>query len=134
MSDESTDSECDKNKRSRSLLRQVRATLAGRSSSRYRIETTNQSSTVLLLREKYRSFDNIDIEKFQPKHRTKKISISKTPVSCPHRLSLFNQVKSHLIGTHKYRRTSRSIWHDDDDDDYQSIPPITSNSVGYLNS
>jgi hypothetical protein len=126
MSGESTDSESfpsDNNKRSRSLLRQVRASFVGKSGNRNHIDTTGESSSVLLLRQKRQSYDNIDIQK----RRTKKPSRSKTPNSFSHHLSLLNQVKSHFIGTRKYRRTVPSIW--TDDDEYHSVPSITSNTV-----
>jgi hypothetical protein len=125
MSGESTDSESfpsNNNKRSRSLLRQVRASFVGRN----HIDTAGESSSVLLLRQKHRSFDNIDI----PKRRTKKSSRSKTPNSFSHHLSLLNQVKSHFIGNRKYRRTAPSVWLDDDD--YHSIPSAISNTVSNL--
>jgi hypothetical protein len=136
MSGESTDSEfipSDNKKRSRSLLRQVRARFRGRSNSRQRIETTKESSCVLLLHEKRRSYDNFDIQKLQSKRRIKKNSIIKTPISFSHRLSLFNQVKSHIIGTRKYHRTVPSTWNEeeDDEDDYLSIPSVVSNSVSF---
>ncbi len=133
MSGESTDSECspsDKNKRSRSLLRQVRATLVGKSSNRHRAETTDASLSVSLLREKHRLFDNIDIEKFQRKSCIKKTSKATTPISYSYRLSLLNQVKSHIIGNRKYRRTVPPTW-TDDDDDYLSFTSINSNSVSH---
>ncbi len=126
MSGESTDSESfpiNNNKRSRSLLRQVRASFVGQSGSRSHIDTTGESSSILLLRQKHRSFDNIDL----PKRRTKKSSRSKTPNSFSHHLSLLNQVKSHFIGTRKYRRTEPSVWIDDDD--YHSVPSVISNTV-----
>lgn len=120
MSDDNTNSECSpsaNNKRSHSLLRQVRATLTGK----YRRETTDRSLSVSLLREKYRSFDNISTEKFQQKHYI-------IPNSFSHRLSLFNQVKSHIIGHRKYHRTVPSSW---TDDDYFSCTSIHFNSVSH---
>jgi hypothetical protein len=121
MSGESTDSESmpmNNNTRSRSLLRQVRASLIGRTDSRYQMDTIGESSSVLLRR----SFDNIDIQK----PRSKQTSRPNTPISFSHRLSLF---KSHIIGSRKYRRTVPSTWNDDDDDDFQSAPSVMSNSV-----
>lgn len=135
MSGESTDSESfpiNNNKRSRSLLRQVRATLGGRSSSRRRLESSEESPSVVLLRQKRRSFDNYDTNKYQSKSRTKKDSITKSPSSFSHRLSLLTHMKTHFIGPRKYRRAVPSTWNNDDDiddDDYQSIPPLDLNSV-----
>ena len=126
MSGESTDSESfpssNNNKRSRSLLRQVRASFVGRN----HIDTAGESSSMSLLRQKHRSYDNIEI----PKRRTKKPSRSKTPNSFSHHLSLLNQVKSHFLGTRKYRRTVPSVWMDDDD--YHSVPSAISNTVSNL--
>ena len=129
MSGESTDSESfksNKHKRSRSLFRQVREKFSRQSSNRNRKEINNESSSsILLLQQKYQSFENIDSEKFQRKCSKKKNSIIKTP-----RLSLFNQVKSHINRNHKYNQTVSSTWSDEDENNYHIIPTNISNSVG----
>ncbi len=109
MSGESTHAESisnDNNKRSHSLLHQVCAKFGGRN----RLEIKDESLSALLLREK---------------RRAKKNLIPKTPISFPYRLSLFNQVKSHIIGKRNSHRTKSST----SNDDYQSIPSIISNLV-----
>ncbi|CAF1069183.1 unnamed protein product [Rotaria sordida] len=112
------------NNRSRSLLRQIGATLTGRSCSRHPTDTTNESPSVSLLRKKHRSFDNVNIEQRSPKCYIKRTSKTKTPISFSHRLSLLNQVKTHIIGTHKHRQTISSI--SNDDNKYLLLPSIMS--------
>ncbi|CAF4545659.1 unnamed protein product, partial [Rotaria sp. Silwood2] len=133
MSDDSTDSEStlndntnsnNNNNRSRSLLRHVGAALIGRSCSQHRIDTTDECLSIPLLHEKHRSFNNINIEQISPKCHIKKTLTTKIPISFSHRLSLFNQVKSHIIGTNKYRRSISSIWNDDNK--YLSLPSVIS--------
>ncbi|CAF3927185.1 unnamed protein product [Adineta steineri] len=118
MSGESTDSECrsaHNNSRSHSLLRQVRTKLRGKSSSRFRAattttSTTDESSSISLTHSKHQSFENID----NIKKRVSNQSTKKPQVAFSHRLSLLSQVKSHIIGTRKYRLTTPSNLNDDD--------------------
>ncbi|CAF3636677.1 unnamed protein product [Rotaria sordida] len=112
------------NNRSRSLLRQIGATLTGRSCSRHPTDTTDESPSFSLLRKKHRSFDNVNIEQRSPKSYIKRTSKTKTPISFSHRLSLLNQVKTHIIGTHKHRQTISSI--SNDDNKYLLLPSIMS--------
>lgn len=135
MSGESTDSEStpsDNYKRSRSLLRQVRASLTGRNLDRDTSESKRESSSVLLIRKKRRSFDTLDLGNSPLKYQRKYSSKPRTPIAFSHHLSLFDHVKLHLTGTPKYRRTVPSEWQnidDDDADEFQSAPSIASNSV-----
>ena len=127
MSGESTDSESfpsDTNQRSRSLFRQVRASISGKGSHRNHINQSHESSPCIrLLRQKRRSFENID----SYTQRRNNSARPPTPNSFSHHLSLLNQVKSHFTGTPKYRRTKPSLWADEDD--YHSIPSIISITV-----
>ncbi|CAF1526441.1 unnamed protein product [Adineta steineri] len=121
MSGESTDSECrsaHNNSRSHSLLRQVRTRLRGKSSSRFRAattttSTTDESSSISLSHSKHQSFENIDnIKKRVSNH----------------------QVKSHIIGTRKYRLTTPSNWNDDDNNNnFRSKRSISFFSVSHFN-
>ncbi|CAF1475342.1 unnamed protein product [Adineta ricciae] len=121
MSGESTDSECtsaENSFRSRSLLRHVRNKLARKSFNRHHTQTaTDRSLSVALIRTSHRSFDYAEIEKR---------SISKTPTSYSHRMSLLNQVRSHFTGSRKYRQTIPSDWNDDDNDDRLSFRSVHS--------
>lgn len=104
MSADSTDSERTASigrsrSRSRSILRQVRATFTGRPNS----ETELNKSKVMLRN---------DSRKSRPRLTT-------TPVAFSHRLSLLSQMKSHFIGQRKYRQTAPTNWADDED---QLIP------------
>ena len=95
MSADSTDSERTASlgrsrSRSRSLLRQVRATLTGsRNSSQQRKDSRTS--------------------------RPRLTSTSTTPVAFSHRLSLLSQMKSHLIGQRKYRQTAPSNSNDEEE-------------------
>lgn len=128
MSGESTDSESfpsDTTQRSRSLFRQVRASISGKNSHRTNINPDHESSPCMrLLRQKRRSFEHIDSSSTQQRKNSAR---PPTPNSFSHHLSLLNQVKSHFTGTPKYRRTKQSQWIDDDD--YHSIPSIISITV-----
>lgn len=129
MSGESTDSESfpsDTNQRSRSLLRQVQASISGKSTLRNSPNVNRESPSVLLLRHKRRSFEHIDL--YKP--RRKSSSRPATPNSFSHHLSLLNQVKSHFLRTPKYRRAKPNPWNDEDD--YHSIPSIISTTVSLL--
>lgn len=94
MSADSTDSERTASlgrsrSRSRSLLRQVRATLTGsRNSSRQRQDSRTSRP---------------------------RLTSTTTPVAFSHRLSLLSQMKSHLIGQRKYRQTVPSNSNDEEE-------------------
>lgn len=123
MSGESTDSESfpsDTNPRSRSLLRQVRESISGKGMSRNSPNVNRESPSIMLLRHQP-----------QQKSRQKSLSRPGTPNSFSQHLSLLNQVKSHFLRTPKYRRAKPNLWHDDDDDDYHSIPSMLSTTVSY---
>ena len=116
MSSESTDSESTPNdehvSRSRSLLRQVRATFARRSLSHNRAVMKATSSTTCDLREKHRSAENVSVPNGKRTGRPKKLNRTATPVSFSHRLSLLSQFKSHLTGSRRDRLATPPIDHD----------------------
>jgi hypothetical protein len=116
MSGESTDSETstnNNNSRSRSILHQVRETIGGINRSRHRAETTNGPSLLTLINTKRGSVDSMDTHNSQTKLRLKKISKATTPVSFSHRLSLLNQVKSHITKTRKSHQNTQSPYKDE---------------------
>ena len=116
MSGESTDSESPPTpdqQRSRSLLRQVRDTLSGRSLSQSRSESKYRSLPTPSLVENSLAFDQLQLRNGTGKPRSKNTAKTGTPVSFSHRLSLLNQFKSHLIGHRKYRQTSPTVWTDE---------------------
>ncbi|CAF1341232.1 unnamed protein product [Rotaria sp. Silwood1] len=130
MSDDRTDSEStsntttNNNNKSRSLLRHVRAPFVGKNCNRHRTDTTDESSSVALIHEKNQLFDNTNIEQLSSTYHLKESLRTKTPISLSHRLSLFNQIKSHIIGSPKYRRSISSIWNDNNK--HLSLPSVIS--------
>jgi len=124
MSGVNTDSD---DNRSRSIFRQVRETIGGKSRSRHRGDTRSASSSLTIVNNTRGSADNIDRQSLQTKLHSKK----STATSFSHRLSLLDQVKLHISKTRKYDLTKPSSY-ENDEYTHLSLPPMTSISVSYF--
>ena len=127
MSEDSLDTadpaQSNTNPRSRSILRQVGETLGVINRGRNRAETSADPPSVVLFNSKRGSVDSLDAQTLQGKSPLKKLPRATTPTSFSHRLSLLNQVKSHL---NKARKAPSTIPLTNDDEDYAhlSLPPL----------
>jgi hypothetical protein len=112
------------NKRSRSLLRQVRETFGGLHRSRNRTEINVE--TFASINRQRASIDSLDTHNLQGKLPMKKTTL----LSSGHRLSLLGQMKSHL---NRAPKSTSTIVTDDDDDEYThlSLPMNFSNAVSW---
>lgn len=114
--------------RSRSILRHVGETLGVIHRARSRAETSAEPPSVVLINSKRASIDSLDTSNLQGKSHLKKLPRAPPPTSCSHRLSLLNQVKSHL---NKSRKAPQTIPLTNDDEDYThlSLSPMISVQV-----